>query len=685
MDAFDFNRGMGQLRSLLGERFPKRRIEELLSLIEHARAGDSMRYDDQWLPYLQSFATKLPRPLQVKGTPERCMAIAECLPFASLHLVLPESLVDDDLARMSQEPVSRAITALTIESDLVSSQGLLYLADADWYPQLQFLRLASDRFGMAGYEAFLSQIPADALDGLELATRHLKGSILERLFACPPLGHVKHLSLSGSALGESFEKLLELLEPLSLRSLGLPRCNLDEVNFSALLATSLAPRLERLNLSCNSFDLRTARQLQHEDGVFANLQSLDLSHNKLGDEGLKLLLDTEAISSTCELDLCFNGITFAGLDALAAHPRREHIDVQEDSQAAMVYLFTRFGWIDPKQPLVQLGDLGALVPEKATLADTFDCLDLRSARLTDLECAVLADLPALEHVRYLDLSYNDISDAGLAILADSPYLSNVQQVDVRENPITAWGILYLTRSVNWSSLQEIEYIPFDREHGFFSNESIAVCRRLLDPASVVVLSFDIYNREEPIWELLIDGVVQEFGVLFDELADSPLEQPSRFPASLALDEFSLVGYDGEQCLYSLARAPKPLTHIRTLRVNNCELGTLNAIHHMFRDGFAFERLDFWRAGIGDYHWYNELDERPLNFAHLATLEPTSRLTSINLAGNYRLQFDYNEAAALMLPAFDNLRELVLPDGAIIMNSVLQALEHNRPELNVIKR
>jgi|GEM_PF-5719610 len=684
MDSFDFNRGMGQLRSLLGERFPRRRIEELLSLVERARESDPLRYDEQWLPYLRSFTTRLPQPLQVKGTPERCIAIAECLPFASLHLVLPEDLVDEDLARMSQERVPQAITALTIESDQVSSQGLLYLADAAWYPQLHFLRLASDRFGIAGYEAFLSQIPADALDGLELATRHLKESILDRLFACPPLRHVKHLSLSGRSLGESFETLLERLEALELRSLGLPGCDLDGVAFATFLGSPLASRLERLNLSHNNFDLRTARQLQYEVDSFANLQHIDLSHNKFSDEGLKLLLDTEAFPPTCELDLCFNGITFAGLDALAMHPRREHIDVQEDAHAAMVYLFTRFGWIDPDQPLVQLGDLGDLVPERTTLEGSFDCLDLRQARLTDTECAVLAELPALEHVRYMDLSYNGISDQGIAILADSPYLSNVQHIDVRENPITAWGLLYLTRSASLPSLQVLEFIPPDREHFVFSNESLETCRRLLDPDSVVNLTFDSYNTDDPRWELSIDGEDRELGLLYDELENSSPDQPEGFPASLVLDEFAVLGYEGVYVLDKLYRARQPLAHIRRLRVNYCSLGTLGILHMLLRRGFAFENLDFWNAGIGESYWYGELEERALNFEQLSQYETTSRITSIDLSRNYRVRMDWAEAHALLDPAFDNLGELIL-DRLSIMPSLVQMLEHNRPELRVVVR
>lgn len=673
---------MGQLRSLLGERALRRRHDALLLLLEEARASDPMRYDDQWLPYLRGYARKLPSPVRVKGLPQRCDRVAACLPFANLHLILPEHLVDHDIERLSKEPLSEAITALTIESHQVSSQGLLFLAGAAWYPQLDFLRLDSDRFGIAGFEAFLSQIQADTLKGIELATRHLNGRVIERIFACPPIAHVEHLSLSGHALADTFELLLDLLSSLTLRSLGLPGCNLDADALLALLQTPWFRELERVDLSRNLLDVRAARHLSGEHRRFEKLKTIDLSRNSFGNAGLQEVLDFTVFPDTCHVDLCHNGITFGGLELYATHPRRGRVDVEEDTYGSLVHLFTVFGWLDPEQPLAGLSDLSELIPDRELLREDFELLDLRGQNLTDKECEVLAGLTALEFVRYLDISENRITDDGFALLADSPFLTQLEHIDVRGNPLSSWGLLYLTRSVNLTSLRELEFVDEDHQMGRYPSEQHEICMALLDPEREVALVFDRYERGYPHWQLFIDGEECLFYIEHQaEFAYGGEEMPQKFPASLQVDELAYVG-DIRRSFFSLFDRGVPLTHIRTLRMFQTYLGTCSPIMYLLERGFSFENLDLRRAGIS-VSYRNYYEPEPLfDITRLAECDTALRLQRIDLSQNGYLDLTDEDIDALIESSnLANLRELILPYRSI-SDANLARLREARPLLDV---
>lgn len=140
-----------------------------------------------------------------------------------------------------------------------------------------------------------------------------------------------------------------------------------------------------------------------------SLQVLNLYGNQIGDEGAKLLGQSEKVRGVNRLDVSDNGITLEGIKALFG----------QDSK------LTGPIWIDVAGN--EIGDEGVSVILDNAYIDHLQGLSVRRTGLTDVGAQAIAKAAARMKLQYLDVSGNNLTDAGRAALTDSPHL---KQTDI---------------------------------------------------------------------------------------------------------------------------------------------------------------------------------------------------------------------------------------------------------------
>jgi hypothetical protein len=119
--------------------------------------------------------------------------------------------------------------------------------------------------------------------------------------------------------GDGFRQLTGGDRLPALRRLDAARIGLGSAGMTELTARPLATKLRYLNLGGNALGPNAAASLAETD--LRNSCVLDLSENRLGDEGVTHLLRGPWVSGLLHLDLSENGIGAAGADALMSSPK----------------------------------------------------------------------------------------------------------------------------------------------------------------------------------------------------------------------------------------------------------------------------------------------------------------------------------------------------------------------------
>jgi uncharacterized protein (TIGR02996 family) len=169
-------------------------------------------------------------------------------------------------------------------------------------------------------------------------------------------------------------------------------------------------RVRRLNLSSNRIlpagidSLVGARSL-------GELVSLDLSYNRVGILGARSLGGGPGLSTVRSLNLSVCFIRDAGVQALAASPHLAHLTALQLDQGEEIGLGN-----SPWQPGV--GDEGARALAQATFAETLCSLSLRYNDIGDEGARALAASARLRSLSRLDLHRNHIGSEAAQVLAE---------------------------------------------------------------------------------------------------------------------------------------------------------------------------------------------------------------------------------------------------------------------------
>ncbi len=323
------------------------------------------------------------------------------------------------------------------------------------------------------------------LTDLGLRRTALGSSGASRLAASPHLAGVTRLDLRGNhvqaeglrAIAESRETLVHLdvgynllresagavlgranLEALASLDLSHNRIGTDGVR---LLAASDSLRgLRALELGMNQVDDDGARALAHANW-WGQLETLTLSHNQLGDKGVAALASVAAPSLRM-LRLKCNDIGPLGAQALE-HPdlvgQLVHLDLRWNRLGAGGAEALAAAAPGELRTLVldrnEIGDAGLRALSRSPLMVGLSELCIGRNHIGDRGIQALAQAPCLQ-LRSLNLWHNDLGAMGAKALADCPSLAFLAHLDLGGNRIGSEGVTAIARSTSLTRLSSLE-------------------------------------------------------------------------------------------------------------------------------------------------------------------------------------------------------------------------------------
>ena len=295
-------------------------------------------------------------------------------------------------------------------------------------------------------DALFGQYPLDSLELVGL--RHEDIAALE---GCRWLGRITRLGLPEGAGRELARRLLRVPQFGAITDLRVGHQLSTEATAVAVVQSRVFRRLTTLSYR----DERTGRAMADElAGVYGptRLRVLDLSGNRLAlepeppdrltMESLAPLLASAVMAGVESLDLSNNKLGVEGLRALAeAQPpglRALHL-IQSRPDDAGVAVLAQSGLLVGLRVLSLGGNNLAAIAAKtlaaAPAAGGLRVLDLTANRLGDAGAVSLARSPHLAELLALDLAENGVGDGGAVALAQSQSLGGLLALDLRANPI----------------------------------------------------------------------------------------------------------------------------------------------------------------------------------------------------------------------------------------------------------
>jgi uncharacterized protein (TIGR02996 family) len=298
--------------------------------------------------------------------------------------------------------------------------------------QLNFTRLTTPELRVpAGTVEALAAVPElRRARGLGFGSQYLGDDVLRVFLAAADLRHVTALVLNRCRLTPAGVAALAAAPGLAgLTTLDLS-FNGSAVGLVAALVRAPAFRLEALDLTYNEVTDADAGALAASPHL-ARLRILSLGHSRMSDAGLRALVQSPHLAGLTDLELgqALTGtFTDAGLAALAQSPCPPRLRSLVLAGA-------------------QVGDAGLAALAGYRHLDGLRKLDLSKVRtpfallnaagITDAGARVLAMLPALGRLRWLNLENNALTDAGAQALLAAPHLAGLGWLNLKGSRISA--------------------------------------------------------------------------------------------------------------------------------------------------------------------------------------------------------------------------------------------------------
>ncbi len=244
-----------------------------------------------------------------------------------------------------------------------------------------------------------------------LRVRELRQTLGEIVDA-PWLERITHLDLSGNSLGNrGLSVLARSPARTSLRQLQMNRC---ELNAASVVAFANADS-------------------------FANLQSLHVADNGLGEVGTRTLATAGALRQVVDLDLSRNHLQDAGAAALvdAAVWRLRHLRIADNA----------------------IGNDGVAALANAPCLADLTLLALAGNRISNVGVQKLTHGDALHHLHLLNLERNHISDRGLDFLGEAPHWREITYLNVSQCEASRAAAERLIATTRFPRLQTLRANP----------------------------------------------------------------------------------------------------------------------------------------------------------------------------------------------------------------------------------
>ena len=253
------------------------------------------------------------------------------------------------------------IEHLSMAGGKVRRKGIDLLGREDVLCKLVSLDLSGVRLHASTFGALMGHVDDAPLRTLRLSHCALRDEHAERLAASPALTELRELDLSGNTLG--YDAALAILEagvaleavdlhgsaisPDAMRALvgrpgllasmlegdtlTLAGAGMSDYAMAALLTSDVIRSVRHLKVSDNAFTLETCRALARCDAL-SELVSLDVSgHPRFDGRGLRVLLESEALSKLETLTMMSCAIRSLGRGALEdGLPALRHLDVKNN-------------------------------------------------------------------------------------------------------------------------------------------------------------------------------------------------------------------------------------------------------------------------------------------------------------------------------------------------------------------
>ncbi len=330
-------------------------------------------------------------------------------------------------------------------------------SDPTSFPALTALRLA----GSSPHPSILSRLAGSALatrlESFEVGGPVEETSIASLLAQPENFPKLRALALRGIHLqGPRKEKMRAFGVMLAaspvvarLSDLELFYVPLGDEGVAALAAKGTWSHLERLVLQRSELGPEGAAALAK--ARFPKLRELDVSVNRLGNEGVKALSRPRAMGGLRRLSLGSVGMGDEGakwVGSAAAWARVERLDLSRNAmtgdglwQALGRGTFAALTDLDVSNNPLGTKALWSVVgsPHFSRL----EHLDAAHVRATDLALAALAEAPADASLRGLDLTGNGLTSRSALALAGAPFIRGLTSLDLDSNPIGDEGAVAL--------------------------------------------------------------------------------------------------------------------------------------------------------------------------------------------------------------------------------------------------
>ncbi len=292
----------------------------------------------------------------------------------------------------------------------------------------------------------------------ELNLMRVAPATVEALAAVPELRRASGLGFANQFLtDDALQALLAAADLRNMTALFLGLCRLTLPGLEALAAAPGLAGLTRLVLSQSHLSDAAVAALVRAPAF--RLQALDLARNQITDAGARALAASPSLRRLRDLDVHSNPLTDEGFRALVQSPNladltRLRAGVDQGT-TPLTDVSLRALAQSPCPPRLATLDLGGTLVSDAGLAalagyshlDALRRLDLsksstrlayiNAARITDAGARVLASLPALAGLRWLDLANNALTDAGAQALLASPHLAGLGYLNLKGSRISA--------------------------------------------------------------------------------------------------------------------------------------------------------------------------------------------------------------------------------------------------------
>lgn len=358
---------------------------------------------------------------------------------------------DEDLAPIVSLAALAPVKHLDLGSNWLEERAAAALARAAHLTNARTLILNQNQLGDAGCAHLGRAAALRGLRALHLARNDLSADGLAPLLRSPTCAQLETLELSSNWLADLGEALSGADLP-HLTGLLLDNVGLGDAGVRAL--TRVRSRVSALVVSRNRLTPLSAQLIGWSDAM--SLTSLDLSENRVGDQGMRFLADSSMLSELRALDLTRNDVHGDGLAAFSDAPHLgalEHLSLAHNAITGRGLALGDDGGLPALRALDlsrnPLGDEGAAALARALTARTappLHTLKLDACGLTGEGIRRLLSHPWAAHLEHLSLSHNGLGDEGALALARTPGLTRLRTLELVDSTVSSDGLRELARS-----------------------------------------------------------------------------------------------------------------------------------------------------------------------------------------------------------------------------------------------